>query len=75
MGADFTPLTGELLGLDLVNTHARSGADSIDHLATSEGLRAWIALEAERLLAKIRADRHFDGRLFLSQAEFDAVAL
>ena len=49
MSADFTALTGELLGLDLVNTRARSGADSIDHLATPDGLRAWIALEAERL--------------------------
>jgi hypothetical protein len=29
-------------------------------------------LEAGRLLDKIRADRHFDHRLFLSQAEFDA---
>jgi hypothetical protein len=29
-------------------------------------------MEAGRLLAKIRADRHFDHRLFLSQAEFDA---
>lgn len=49
MNADITPLTGELLGLDLVNTRARSGADSVDHLATPAGLRAWIALEAERL--------------------------
>jgi hypothetical protein len=29
-------------------------------------------LEAGRLLAKIRADRHFDHRLFLTQDEFDA---
>ncbi|HEX4181017.1 MAG TPA: phytanoyl-CoA dioxygenase family protein [Caulobacteraceae bacterium] len=29
-------------------------------------------LEAGRLLAKLRADRHFDHRLFLSEAEFDA---
>jgi hypothetical protein len=28
--------------------------------------------EAARLLARIRADRHFDHRLFLSQADFDA---
>lgn len=29
-------------------------------------------LEAGRLLSRIRADRHFDHRLFLSEAEFDA---
>lgn len=49
MSADMPPLTGELLGLDLINTRARSGADAIDHLATPDGLRAWVALEAERL--------------------------
>ncbi|MBB6466996.1 putative RNA-binding Zn ribbon-like protein [Aminobacter lissarensis] len=49
MNADIIPLTGELLGLDLINTRARSGADSIDHLATPDRLRAWVALEVERL--------------------------
>lgn len=49
MNADITPLTGELLGLDLINTRARSGAESIDHLATPDGLRAWVALQGERL--------------------------
>jgi len=49
MSADIPPLTGELLGLDLINTRARSGTDSIDHLATPDGLRTWVALQGERL--------------------------
>ncbi|MBT1155422.1 ABATE domain-containing protein [Aminobacter anthyllidis] len=49
MNADITPLSGELLGLDLINTRARSGAESIDHLATPDGLRAWVVLQGERL--------------------------
>lgn len=49
MSIDILPLTGEPLGLDLINTRARSGTEGIDHLATPEGLRAWVALEAERL--------------------------
>lgn len=49
MSIDILPLTGEPLGLDLINTRARSGTEGIDHLATPEGLRAWVTLEAERL--------------------------
>ncbi|MCX8572583.1 MULTISPECIES: ABATE domain-containing protein [Hyphomicrobiales] len=49
MSIDILPLTGEPLGLDLVNTRARSGTEGIDHLATPDGLRAWVALQAERL--------------------------
>ncbi|MBC7274261.1 MAG: ABATE domain-containing protein, partial [Streptomyces sp.] len=43
--SDRTPLTGEPLALDLVNT--RTAAD--DLLATPDDLLAWWALEADRL--------------------------
>ncbi|WP_326673505.1 MULTISPECIES: CGNR zinc finger domain-containing protein [unclassified Streptomyces] len=44
------PLTGEPLALDLLNTlpHAAQGPP-VDHLADPAGLRAWLALEGERL--------------------------
>ncbi|MEU1472744.1 CGNR zinc finger domain-containing protein [Streptomyces sp. NPDC005761] len=44
------PMTGELLALDLLNTlpYAAQGPP-VDHLADPAGLRAWLALEEERL--------------------------
>lgn len=39
------PLVGEPLALDLINTRTAS----TDHLATLEGLRAWLSLQADRL--------------------------
>lgn len=43
--SDVVPLTGEPLALDLVNTRTTAG----DLLATPDGLRAWLDLEATRL--------------------------
>ena len=68
MSADILPLTGEPLGLDLVNTRAQSGTESIDHLATPEGLRAWVALEAERL-----GEFGGDALATVSQADLTAI--
>ena len=68
MNADIPPLTGELLGLDLINTRARSGTGSIDHLATPDGLRAWVALQAERL-----GDFGGDALAKVSQADLAAI--
>lgn len=68
MNSEIPPLTGELLGLDLINTRARSGTDSIDHLATAEGLRAWVALQAERL-----GDFGGDALAKVSQAELAVI--
>ncbi|MFE7626407.1 CGNR zinc finger domain-containing protein [Streptomyces sp. NPDC057509] len=46
------PMTGEPLALDLLNTlpYTAQGAPA-DHLADAAGLRAWLALEGERLPA------------------------
>jgi predicted RNA-binding Zn ribbon-like protein len=43
--SDAVPFTGEPLALDLVNTRPSSG----DLLTTAEQLRAWLALQADRL--------------------------
>ncbi|MEU7486970.1 ABATE domain-containing protein [Streptomyces sp. NPDC042319] len=43
--SDLVPLTGEPLALDLVNTRPTVG----ELLATPEDLRAWVAMQAERL--------------------------
>ncbi|WP_330241535.1 CGNR zinc finger domain-containing protein [Streptomyces sp. NBC_00525] len=44
------PLTGEPLALDLLNTLPyAAGGEPYDHLADAGRLRAWLALEADRL--------------------------
>ncbi|MFF4359945.1 CGNR zinc finger domain-containing protein [Streptomyces sp. NPDC001604] len=68
--SDLVPLTGEPLALDLVNTRPTAG----DLLATADDLRAWWALQADRLpdevpqsvtaedLAAVRAVREHTAR-------------
>jgi len=43
------PLVGEPLALDLVNTRPNTPKGTVDLLATSGGLAAWLALQAHRL--------------------------
>jgi predicted RNA-binding Zn ribbon-like protein len=43
------PLVGEPLALDLVNTRVGAGDEEVDLLATPDGVRRWLALEADRL--------------------------
>jgi predicted RNA-binding Zn ribbon-like protein len=44
------PLVGEPLALDLVNTRGRLvGGEDFDVLADADGVRRWLALEADRL--------------------------
>ncbi|GAA0703638.1 CGNR zinc finger domain-containing protein [Kitasatospora atroaurantiaca] len=43
------PLTGEPLALDLINTRPVTANGPVDLLATPTGLRAWLALQADRL--------------------------
>ncbi|MEU8178346.1 CGNR zinc finger domain-containing protein [Microbispora hainanensis] len=45
---DLVPLTGEPLALDLVNTRPRTPDGQADLIATAEGLRAWLNLQADR---------------------------
>lgn len=68
MNTDIPPLTGELLGLDLINTRARSGTDSIDHLSTPDGLRMWVALQGERL-------KEFGGDVLATVSQADLAAI
>lgn len=44
-----TPLTGEPLALDLVNTRAETPRGPLDLVATTEGLRSWLELQEERI--------------------------
>lgn len=53
---DFVLLTGEPLALDLINTRPRLSGAPADLIATIEGLRAWLALEADRLAGVLDAD-------------------
>ncbi|MBB2742152.1 UNVERIFIED_ORG: putative RNA-binding Zn ribbon-like protein [Microbispora rosea subsp. rosea] len=46
---DLVPLTGEPLALDLVNTRPHTPDGPVDLIATPEGLRAWLGLQADRL--------------------------
>lgn len=46
---DLTPLVGEPLALDLVNTVVRHGDATVDLLATPGQLRSWLAAQADRL--------------------------
>ncbi|XVQ87026.1 CGNR zinc finger domain-containing protein [Microbispora siamensis] len=46
---DLVPLTGEPLALDLVNTRPHTPDGPVDLIATVEGLRAWLSLQAGRL--------------------------
>ncbi|TQS24492.1 ABATE domain-containing protein [Microbispora sp. KK1-11] len=46
---DLVPLTGEPLALDLVNTRPRTPDGRVDLIATAEGLRTWLGLQADRL--------------------------
>ncbi|CAN7273206.1 CGNR zinc finger domain-containing protein [Aminobacter sp. LjRoot7] len=68
MSTDIPPLTGELLGLDLINTRARSGTDSIDRLSTPDGLRMWVALQGERL-------KEFGGDVLATVSQADLAAI
>lgn len=47
--SDPTPLVGEPLALDLVNTVVRNGDTTVDLLATPAQLQAWLAAQAERV--------------------------
>src|SRR5688500_6888280 len=47
--SDLVPLTGEPLALDLVNTRPRAADGPVDLLATPADLRAWLALQVDRL--------------------------
>lgn len=51
------PLTGELLALDLVNTRPHTPGGPVDLLATPEGLRDWLAVQADRLPVEVRPER------------------
>jgi predicted RNA-binding Zn ribbon-like protein len=44
---DLTPLVGEPLALDLVNTRLRTASGSVDLIATTAALKSWLCLEAE----------------------------
>ncbi|MCW3818494.1 ABATE domain-containing protein [Micromonospora sp. DR5-3] len=44
---DLTPLVGEPLALDLINTVVRHAGTSVDLLATPAQLQAWLAAQAE----------------------------
>jgi predicted RNA-binding Zn ribbon-like protein len=46
---DLVPLTGEPLALDLVNTRPCTPDGPVDLIATAEGLRTWLGLQADRL--------------------------
>lgn len=65
---DFTPLVGEPLALDLINTRFHTPAGPMDLLETPDGLQAWLALEAERLV-------DFDGEEAseLTEAELESI--
>ncbi|WP_431780933.1 CGNR zinc finger domain-containing protein [Streptomyces chumphonensis] len=52
--ADSTPLTGEALALDLVNTRPRGARGRVDLLATPQQLSAWLHLERDRLRGELR---------------------
>ncbi|MCD9902144.1 ABATE domain-containing protein [Streptomyces sp. MT29] len=45
---DPVPLIGEPLAVDLVNTRPRLASGPVDLIGDVAGLRAWLALEAER---------------------------
>ncbi|WP_182902951.1 ABATE domain-containing protein [Microbispora sp. H10830] len=47
--SDLVPLTGEPLALDLVNTRPHTPDGPVDLIATAEGLRTWLGLQADRL--------------------------
>ncbi len=47
-----TPLIGEPLALDLVNTRARTPDGEVDLLDTVDGLRTWLAAQGDRLTAR-----------------------
>ncbi|MBE3014272.1 ABATE domain-containing protein [Microbispora sp. NEAU-D428] len=53
---DLVPLTGEPLALDLVNTRPRTPDGPVDLIATAEGLRAWLGLQAGRLAGALPED-------------------
>jgi predicted RNA-binding Zn ribbon-like protein len=55
-------LVGEPLILDLVNTRPSTPAGPVDLLATPAGLRAWLAVEADRLAVRAVLDRPGVGR-------------
>jgi hypothetical protein len=46
---DEFPVVGEPLALDLINTRVRTAEGETDLLATPAALRAWLAIQAERL--------------------------
>ncbi|MFD8464983.1 CGNR zinc finger domain-containing protein [Streptomyces cyaneofuscatus] len=46
---DPVPLTGEPLAVDLVNTRPRLASGPVDLIGDVAGLRAWLALEVERI--------------------------
>ncbi|MEV0425734.1 CGNR zinc finger domain-containing protein [Micromonospora sp. NPDC050495] len=46
---DLTPLVGEPLALDLVNTVVRHGGNTVDLLATPAQLQAWLGAQADRV--------------------------
>lgn len=47
--SDLVPLTGEPLALDLLNTRPSTPDGPVDLIATVDGLRAWLGLQADRL--------------------------
>ncbi|WP_147944875.1 CGNR zinc finger domain-containing protein [Microbispora hainanensis] len=53
---DLVPFTGEPLALDLVNTRPRTPDGQADLIATAEGLRAWLSLQADRLAGALPED-------------------
>lgn len=65
---DFMPFIGEPLALDLINTRFQTSAGPVDLLGTSDGLKAWLALEADRLAG-------FNGEEAAKLAETDLKAI
>lgn len=51
--SDLVPLTGEPLALDLVNTRPHATDGPVDLLTTPADLRAWLALQVDRLPEKV----------------------
>lgn len=49
LAVDEFPVVGEPLALDLINTRVRTAEGETDLLATPAALRAWLAIQAERL--------------------------
>lgn len=58
---DLTPLTGEPLAIDLLNTRPHTAEGTIDLLADVAQLRSWLALQADRIPEQAADEATFAG--------------